>query len=64
MNNGEPWWVATDVCRELGYANSVSNIIKNHCRADGVMKHLTLTNADQQGVTIIDERILYRLMGG
>jgi prophage antirepressor-like protein len=63
MIDGEPWWVATDVCRVLGYAGNVANRIKEHCRAEGVRKWNTLTNGGPQEVTIIDERNLYRLMG-
>jgi prophage antirepressor-like protein len=64
MIDGEPWWVATDVCRELGYAK-VWNAIERHCKPDGTAKRSIIDNlVRQQEVTIIDERILYRLIGG
>ena len=61
--NGKPWWVATDVCRELGYVN-VQNAIARHCKIDGVSKRNTVDNlGKRQEVTVISEANLYRLMG-
>jgi prophage antirepressor-like protein len=60
--DGPLWFVATDVCRMLGYV-TVHNAITRHCKPDGVSKRHTLTNVGTQEVTVIDERNLYRLMG-
>jgi anti-repressor protein len=61
--DGTLWFVATDVCRMLGYKGNVSRIIQLHCKSKGVTKRNTLTNGGMQEVTVIDERNLYRLMG-
>ena len=61
--NGKPWWVATDVCRVLGYVNA-PQAISRHCKPDGISKRYTIDNMGrQQEVTVIDEYNLYRLMG-
>jgi prophage antirepressor-like protein len=61
--DGTLWFVATDVCRLLGYVN-VHNAIIRHCKKDGVSKRNTIDNMGRpQDVTVIDERNLYRLMG-
>lgn len=58
--DGEPWFVAKDVCDVLGYADHI-NAIKQHCR--GVAKrHLIDTLGRSQEMTIIPERDLYRLV--
>ena len=58
---GNPWWVATDVCRELGYENSRQAIIR-HCKPEGVSKRYTLTRGGNQELTVINEANLYRLI--
>jgi prophage antirepressor-like protein len=60
--DGTLWFVATDVCRMLGYVNSPQAVTR-HCKPKGISKRYTLTNAGRQEVTVIDERNLYRLMG-
>ena len=60
--DGTLWFVATDVCRELGYSNG-PDAIRRHCKPDGIAKRDTLTNGGTQEVTVIGERNLYRLMG-
>lgn len=61
MIDDQPWFVALDVCRVLGYVNA-NDAIKKHCRAKGVAKRDTLTSGGKQSVTIIDEGNLYRLI--
>lgn len=58
---GEPWFVATDVCIVLGYANPW-DAIKKHCREKGLAKREVLTEGGKQEVTIINEGNLYRLI--
>jgi prophage antirepressor-like protein len=60
--DGTLWFVATDVCRMLGYV-TVHNALTRHCKPDGVSFRHILTNCGTQEVTVIDERNLYRLMG-
>ena len=60
--DGTLWFVAIDVCRELGYSNG-PDAIRRHCKPDGIAKRDTLTNGGTQEVTVIGERNLYRLMG-
>ena len=60
--DGTLWFVATDVCRELGYVNS-RDAIRRHCKTDGVVKRDTIDNMGRpQGVTVISEANLYRLI--
>lgn len=60
-DNGEPWFVAKDVCDVLGYANDTQAIQKN-CRAKGVSKRYSLTKGGNQEMTFINEGNLYRLI--
>jgi len=60
--DGTLWFVATDVCRLLGYVNAPQAVTR-HCKPKGISKRYTLTNGGMQEVTVIDERNLYRLMG-
>jgi prophage antirepressor-like protein len=59
---GEPWWVAKDVCDILGYANS-RDAVETHCKHSG--KH-TVANRDgitrNPETTIIPESDMYRLI--
>jgi len=58
--DGNPWWVAKDVARLLGYSNSSDAVVK-HCK--GVVKRYPLETAGgQQEVRIINESDLYRLI--
>ena len=59
VRDGETWFMASDVCNVLGYANS-RDAISRHCR--GVAKHDTPTTSGIQEMTIIPERDLYRLV--
>lgn len=60
--NGEPWWVAKDVCDILGYSNH-SDALTRHCK--GVVKRYPLqTPGGVQDTRIINEPDLYRLIVG
>jgi prophage antirepressor-like protein len=56
---GEPWFIAKDVCDILGYTNS-SKSVSDHCRKSGVTNRYipALSNT----YTLIDEGNLYRLI--
>ena len=56
---GEPWFVAKDVCDILGYTNS-RKAVSDHCRKAGVTNRYiqSLSNT----YTLIDEGNLYRLI--
>lgn len=57
--DGDPWFIAKEVCDVLGYADH-KNAIKQHCR--GVVKHhLTDALGRSQETSVIPERDLYRL---
>lgn len=58
--DGEPWFVARDVCDVLGYANA-ADAIARHCR--GIVKRDTVDTLGRlQETTVIPERDLYRLI--
>jgi prophage antirepressor-like protein len=62
-NNGNPWWVATEVCKVLGYENSRGAVAK-HCKSSEILKrtetvYLTMPN---RGMAIINESDLYRMI--
>lgn len=58
--DGNPYWVAKDVCEVLGYANS-SKAVGDHCK--GVTKRYPLRTAGgMQEVRVIAEPDLYRLI--
>lgn len=59
--HGEAWFVASDVCNILGYANS-RKAINDHCKAKGVTKRYTPTESGEQEMTYINEPNLYRLI--
>jgi prophage antirepressor-like protein len=59
--DGTLWFVAADVCRELGYAK-VWNAIERHCKPEGTAKRSILTDGGTQEVTVINEANLYRLI--
>jgi anti-repressor protein len=59
--DGEPWFLAKDVCEVLGYANA-SDSIKKHCKAGGIAKRDTPTSSANQQITFINEANLYRLI--
>lgn len=58
---GEPWFVAKDVCDILGYKNS-SLTISRHCREGGISKRYTPTESGEQEMIFINEGNLYRLI--
>lgn len=58
--NGEPWWVAKDVCTILGYTNA-SKALSDHCK--GITNSYPLqTPGGVQEARIINEPDLYRLI--
>ncbi|AMW34293.1 BRO-N domain-containing protein [Haematospirillum jordaniae] len=63
--NGEPWFVAKDVCDVLGYSNPRDAIAK-HCKAATLINLSTVADRDgisgNPNVTIIPERDVYRLI--
>lgn len=62
MRDNEPWWVAKDVCKILGYKDPTT-AIRSHCR--GVPKlHPLDTAGGTQNLRIINEPDLYRLIIG
>ena len=69
IKNGEPWFLAGDVCRVLGIKNSsdaVNEIVKKLKTAGvkgvGTSDTLLETAGGKQQVTIINEQILYELI--
>lgn len=59
--DGEPWFVANDVCEILEYSNP-RKALADHCKQKGVTKRYTLTDGGKQLVTYINEGNLYRLI--
>jgi prophage antirepressor-like protein len=57
--DGEPWFVAFDVAKTLGYSNA-ADAIGRHCK--GVVKRDTPTPGGVQAVSTIPERDVYRLV--
>jgi anti-repressor protein len=58
--DGEPWWVAKDICEILEYKD-ITNAIKLHCK--GVAKYHPLqTTGGMQNIRIINEPDLYRII--
>lgn len=69
IKNGDPWFLAGDVCRVLGIKNSsdaVNEIVKKLKTAGvkgvGTSDTLLETAGGKQQVTIINEQILYELI--
>lgn len=58
-DGGEPWFVAGDVARALGYV-STANAIAAHCK--GVTEMVTPTRGGPQKVKVIREPDVYRLV--
>lgn len=61
VENGEPLFCASDVCKALGYSNA-RDAMRVHCSEKGVVKRYTPTNGGLQPLAYIDERNLYRLV--
>jgi anti-repressor protein len=55
----EPYFVAVDICRALGYIKP-QNAVAVHCK--GALKQGILTNGGTQEFTVIPERDVYRLI--
>ena len=59
--DNEPWFVANDICRALGYANP-RDAISKHVDADDKRVSQFATPSGQQNMTIINESGLYSLI--
>ena len=57
--NGKPYFVGTDVAKDLGY-NNPRDAVSRHCK--GVVKHDTPTSSGVQLMSYINEGDLYRLI--
>lgn len=58
---GNPWFVASDVCSILGYRSGRQSL-KDHCRESGVSKQDIRSGGQNREVTLINEGNLYRLI--
>ncbi len=61
VENGEPLFCASDVCKALGYGNP-SEALRKHCVEGGITKRDTPTSSGVQPMTYINEPNLYRLI--
>lgn len=62
VEEGEPLFCASDVCKALGYANT-PDALRKHCSEDGIAKRDTIDSLGRtQSSSFIDERNLYRLV--
>jgi hypothetical protein len=59
--DGQPWFVAVDVAKALGYSNSRDAVLR-HCKPRGVVKHDIPTSSSVQSFSLINEGNLYRLV--
>lgn len=61
--NGEPWFIAKDVCDILGYSDH-NDAIKNHCKYPKLLKtgYSPVLKIPPRGLLIINEADLYRLV--
>lgn len=57
--NGQPYFVAVDVAKALGYSTP-RDAISRHCK--GVVKHDTPTSSGVQSISYINEGDIYRLI--
>lgn len=60
MQNGEPWWVAKDVCDALGHSNSRVSLDRLDADEKGVST--VYTPGGPQQMAVINEAGLYRLI--
>lgn len=60
VNNGKPWFCATDIATSLGYSNPRKAIL-DHCKSQGVTIRDTPTNSGIQQMKYINEGNIYRL---
>ena len=63
VQEGSPWFVATDVARALGYSNTRDAIAK-HIDPEDVAKRDILSNGGRQKTTLINESGMYALIFG
>lgn len=61
VENGEPFFCASDVCKTLGYGNP-SEALRKHCVEGGITKRETPTSSGVQSMAYINEPNLYRLI--
>jgi toxin-antitoxin system, toxin component, bro family len=61
LQNNEPWFVAKDITKILGYQNS-SKAIGDHVDADDKLNNETLSSLGQRGGWLINESGLYLLI--
>lgn len=61
-NEGNPWWVAKDVCDVLGFVNSSQTLTRLESDEKGVISNETL--GGMQDMTTINESGLYTLILG
>jgi prophage antirepressor-like protein len=61
QQNSEPWFVASDVARMLGY-KVPKDAIRQHCKSPGTAVIHRGTSGGNPNVTIIPERDVYRLI--
>ena len=61
VEDGEPLFCASDVCKALGYTNT-SKALSDHGVEKGITNRYTPTNGGLQNLAYIDERNLYRLV--
>lgn len=59
--DGDPWWVARDVCRVLGY-QKISGTVQKHVRPGQTRQYRIGTPSGTQEATILNEGGLYRLI--
>lgn len=59
--DGEPWFVAKDVCSALGYKNA-SKAISDHIDAEDKLNNESLSSLGQRGGWLINESGLYSLI--
>ena len=59
--NGEPWFVAKDVCDVLGYTNA-SKAISDHVDSGDKLNNESLSSLGQRGGWLVNESGLYSLV--
>ena len=60
---GEPWFVANDICKALGYTNA-RDAIRNHVYSEDVDQIDTLTKGGKQKVNFVNENGMLALVFG
>lgn len=60
---GQPWFLAKDLCEALGYSN-YRDALRRHCFVEDVAKHDTLTSGGNQLMTWVNESGMYALIFG